>query len=581
MSASKSSKKPLRGRQTYWRLIRYARPYWLRLVIGTLCGILLGGSTAGLLTAARDVLGKVFQETDYMGLLILIGVLLSFGILRGLGQFFGDYFIEWVGNRVVMDLRQITFAHLQSLPVSFFSRSKIGELISRTLNDSMMIERAVSSVLGDLVKQPFVLLAAAIYTLYLDARLALAMLLLFPVCIIPVALFGRRVRRNARQGQERLADLLSIMQEALSGIRIVKAFGMEKHEINRFKMQCRQLFGRVMKVTRSKAAVEPLIVFISMLGLSLVLLYAHWASMPVENLVTFALAAVMMYEPVKKLSRIHMHVQQTSAAADRIFEILDTPVPVRQTHNLRQLQLPIDKIEFDNVGFAYEQDQPVLQDISFQLKGGERIALVGASGAGKTTLVNLLLRFYEVTAGKILLNGINLPDFRVEDLRRNIGLVSQDTFLFNDTIAANIAYGTRGASEAQIVEAAKNAYAHDFIAQMPEGYHTVIGDRGVRLSGGQCQRLAIARAILRDPPILILDEATSALDTESERLIQTALNNLMAGRTVFAIAHRLSTITHSDKIIFLEHGKIIESGPHDKLMAANGAYRRLYEMQFL
>jgi subfamily B ATP-binding cassette protein MsbA len=577
---SKSKHKPPVQWRTYIRLLRYARPYLPRLLLGTVCGALFGGSMAGILAAARGVLGQVFQSSGFGVLMMLLGILLTFGFLRGVGQFFGDYFIEWVGNRVVMDLRVLTFTHMQNLSVRFFSLRKTGELISRTLNDSMMIERAVSSVLGDLVKQPFVLFGAIAYALYLDARLTLGMLVVFPLCIVPVALFGRRVRRYAKHGQERLAELVSIMQETISGIRIVKAFGMEAHEIERFRAQCHQFFNRIMRVTIAKAAIEPLIVFISMCGLALVLLYARWARMPAEDFITFALAAVVMYEPVKKLSKIHMYVQQTSAAADRIFEILDTPALIRDAAVTRPLVMPLRAVVFDRVCFEYEPGQAVLRDIDFSVNAGERIALVGASGAGKTSLVNLLPRFYDVTSGRVLINGVDLRELRLADLRRNIGLVTQDTFLFNDTVAANIAYGSGALSHDAIQAAARRAHAHDFIMQMPAGYDTVIGERGVCLSGGQRQRLAVARAILRNPPILILDEATSALDTESERLVQAAINEVMTGRTVFAVAHRLSTIIHCDKIIVLDQGRIVENGTHHELLAAAGAYKRLYEMQF-
>ncbi|MCA1810235.1 MAG: ABC transporter ATP-binding protein/permease, partial [Lentisphaerae bacterium] len=460
---------------TYLRLLQHARPYLPRLLIGTLCGAVFGGSTAGLLVAGRGVLQEVFQNAGFASVLALTALLLAFGLARGVGQFFGEYFIEWVGNRVVMDLRIRTFTHLQDLSVRFFSQRKTGELISRTLNDSMMIERAVSAVLGDLVKQPFVLIAATGYVLYLDARLTLAMLVLFPLCIVPVALFGRRVRRYARHGQERLAELVTIMQETLSGIRIVKAFGMERYEIGRFQTQCRLLFNRVMRVTMAKAAIEPIIVFISMAGLALVLVYARWVEMPAPDFITFALAAVVMYEPVKKLSKIHMHVQQSSAAADRIFEILDTPVLIQDTPSARPFAPPLRRVVFERVNFSYDENQPVLRDIDFSVQAGERIALVGASGAGKTTLVNLIPRFYDVTSGRIMINEQDLRELRIAELRRQIGLVTQDTFLFNDTVAVNIAYGSDGMSLASVEEAAHRAHAHEFIMAMPAGYDTVIG----------------------------------------------------------------------------------------------------------
>ncbi|MBU4285415.1 MAG: ABC transporter ATP-binding protein/permease, partial [Verrucomicrobia bacterium] len=557
----------------------YARPYMARLIVGGICGVIFAGSTTGLLVAARDILRNVFQNAPLINVILIALSLPILAAGRGVGQFLSEYFMQWVGNKVVMDMRVATFAHLQELSMRYFSKSKTGELISRTINDSMMIERAVSVVLGNMVKEPFVLLGAVGFLFWLDPKLAFASLVLFPICIIPIAIFGRRVRRYARHGQERLAALVSIMQEALMGIRIVKAFGMESYEVARFTEQCQLFFNRIMRVNRDKASMEPLIVFISIIGLALVLLYARWAHMPAEDFITFAIATMALYEPVKKLSKIHMHIQQTSASVDRIFEILDTPVVIKDATDAHVLRDRIANLRFDNVQFAYDA-QPVLCDIAFTVTAGERVAIVGGSGAGKTTLVNLIPRFYDVTGGGLLINGVDIRHFTLKSLRAQIGMVTQETILFNDTVTANIAYGHTDASAATIEQAARRAYAHEFILQMPEGYNTVIGERGVRLSGGQCQRLAIARAILRNPPILILDEATSALDTESERLVQAALDDLMEGRTVFAIAHRLSTVIHCDRIIVLDAGRLVESGKHQELLDRNGMYRRLYDLQF-
>jgi len=565
--------------QTYKRLIAYARPYIWRLVIGSVFGIIFGFSIAGLLMGAQAVLKQVFQNAAFYQVVLVALVLPLVALVRSIGQFLSDYYIQWVGNRVVMDLRIRTFAHLQDLSVRFFTKSKTGELMSRTINDSMMVERAVSVVLGDLAKEPFAFLGAVGFLFWLDPLLAFASLVLFPVCIIPIALFGRRVRRYARHGQERLASLVSIMQETLVGIRIVKAFGMEQYEIGRFSEQCGNFFNRIMRVARDKAIIEPLIVFVSIIGLALVLVYARWTKMPAENFITFAIAMIALYEPVKKLSKVHLNIQQTSASADRIFEILDTPVLIFDLPDAVDLKEHIKSIRFDNVSFGY--DGPfVLKNIRLDVQAGERVAIVGSSGAGKTTLVNLIPRFYDVSAGSLKINGGDVRNYTLQSLRSKIGMVTQETILFNDTVAANIAYGHTEASRASIEEAAGRANAHEFILQLPLAYETVIGERGIRLSGGQCQRLAIARAILRNPPILILDEATSALDTESERLVQAALDHLMEGRTVFAIAHRLSTIMHCDKIIVLENGGIVEMGAHEKLLELNGVYRRLYNLQF-
>ena len=599
----------------YRRLLGYVRPYIPRLIFGSLCGALAGISISGLLFNARDMMGIVFGEmkapvskelasggsfmtnlfqSGQEGISALFGNALSdnqcqmiftaalfllVALVRSVGQFLSDYHIQWVGNRVVMDVRVQTFAHLQDLSARFFSRSKTGELISRTINDSMMLERAVSVVIGDLVQQPFALMGAVWVLFALDARLAFAGMILFPVCIVPIAIFGRRVRRYAKHGQERMADLTSIMQETMGGIRIVKAFGMEDYETGRFTAQCKTFFNRIMRVARDKAAIEPIIVFISMIGLLIVLGYASWADMPAKNFITFAIAMMALYEPVKKISKVHLNIQQTSASATRIFELLDTPILVADRPDAVSFQGPVKSIRFENVNFAYDAHS-VLCDIDIAVQAGQRIAIVGSSGAGKTTLVNLILRFYDVTSGRLLLNGMDTRSFTLKSLRNQIGMVTQETFLFNGTVAANIAYGQVTASRAAVEQSARRANAHEFIERMPEGYNTVIGERGVRLSGGQCQRLAIARAIFRNPPILILDEATSALDTESERLVQAALDELMEGRTVFAIAHRLSTIIHCDSIIVLDHGRIVEIGNHAVLLEKKGVYRRLYDLQF-
>ena len=579
MSTQDTSHDCGKQRPSYYRLIGYVRPYLLRLVVGIIFGIVFAGSTTGLLGACQSVLRNVFEHASFYHVILVAALLPLFAAGRGVGQFLSMYSIEWVGNRVVMDLRIQTFAHLQELSLRFYSKSKTGELISRTINDSMMIERAVSVVLGGLVKEPFVLIGVIGYLLWLDVKLTIAALVLFPVCIVPVLLFGRRVRRYAKHGQERLAEIISIIQEALTGIRIVQAFGMEKYELDRFAVQCRHFFGRIMRVVRAKVSIEPLIVFISMVGLALVLIYARWVQMPAQDFITFAIAMLVLYEPVKKLSKIHLHIQQTSASADRIFELLDTPMLINDLPDAVVFQEAVRSLSFENVSFAYD-DTLVLNEINFTVRAGERVAIVGGSGAGKTTLVNLLPRFYDATSGKLLINGMDIRSFTLKSLRRQIGIVTQDTILFNDTVANNIAYGHSDASRQAIEDAARRANAHEFVTQMPEAYETIIGERGLRLSGGQAQRIAIARAILRNPPILILDEATSALDTESERLVQSALDELMAGRTVFAIAHRLSTIIHCDSIIVIEQGRIVESGTHQELLEKNGAYKRLYDMQF-
>jgi subfamily B ATP-binding cassette protein MsbA len=525
---------------------------------------------------ARGLQGK-FSTT---GLIILMALILPVvGLVRGVADYMAKYQIRWVGSRVVMELRNALFEKLNTLSLSYFVSSRTGELIARTTNDPMAVENAVSVVVEDVAKQPLTLVVAVVALITIDPWLALISLVLFPVCILPVAVFGRRVRRFTREAQQRVADLVSVLQEMISGVRVVKAFGMEPYETGRFGEQNQAFFRRTIKVARANAAVEPIIVFISTIGVSMMLIYIWKQKMAFSEFLTYAAALYFMYEPVKKLSRIHLQIQQAVAAADRIFEVLDTPVVVAQRPGAGEFHGKVEVIAFENIVFSYGEGN-ILDGVSLDVQAGQRIAIVGGSGSGKTTLVSLLPRFYDVSGGALKINGTDVRDLTIPSLRRLMGIVTQDTILFNDTVASNISYGSREARRDAIVEAAKQANAHAFIMDMPEQYETRIGDLGVRLSGGQKQRLAIARAMLRNPPIMILDEATSALDTESERLVQAALHKLMTGRTVFAIAHRLSTIVDCDRIIVLDKGRIVESGRHEDLLKANGHYKRLYDLQF-
>ena len=566
---------------TYRRLLGYVRPHRVRLAVGVLFGLLFAGSTTGMLFVVKRLIETVFVErVDNFRAAVAIAVLLpAFALVRGVGFYVSRYLVEWVGNRVVMDLRIAIFDRLQNLSLSFFTQSRTGELISRTSNDTSLVERAVSTVLADLLQQPFVLVGAAGYLIWLDWKLAFASLVVFPVCLVPIAVFGRRVRRYAREGQQRLADLVSLLQETISGVRVVKAFGMEDYERGRFNRSSGSVFSRIMRVTRARIAVEPIIVEFSVIWIALLLMYAWWSKLPVQDFLTFVAALVVMYDPVKKLGNLHMNVQHSAAAADRIFEILDTEVTVCEAPDAVVLAEPVRRVAFEDVDFAYD-GEPVLHGIRLEVPAGRRVALVGPSGSGKTTLVSLLPRFFDPSRGRITLNGRDVREFTLRSLRAQMGLVTQETVLFNDSVAANIAYGCPDTPRVAIEDAARRAQADGFIRELPEGYDTVIGERGVRLSGGQRQRLAIARAILRNPPILILDEATSALDTESERLVQAALDDLMTGRTVFVIAHRLSTITGADRILVMDRGVVAEEGTHAELLARGGIYRRLHDLQF-
>lgn len=565
----------------YRRLLGFVRPYWARLLVGALCGMLFAGSGVSALFAIQRLLRLTFEDgqTELSSIILMSGVLIAWAFLFGCGHVISTYMLKWVGLRVITDLREKLFEHLQDLSVSFFSRTRSGELISRTVADTHALQEAVAPVLKDMIQQPIMLLALTGYVLYTDWRLALGGLLLMPVCIIPVLIFGRRVKRSARLGQQRLGDLTAVMQDALGGVQVVKAYGAEARESQRFAIFCREYFRRCMKVIKSRSLNEPVVMTVSALGVVIALVYAFVSGRRMDELMVFGGALIMLYDPVKRLGRIHLHIEHSTAAAERIFELLDTPPLVRDRPQSVPFQGGLRSLCFENVGFAYGQSAPVFDNLNLEIKAGTSLAVVGASGAGKTTLINLLLRFFDLDRGRMLVNGRDLRDFTIASWRARIGLVTQETFLFNDTIAANIAYGLPDAGREAIEDAARRANAHDFISTMAEGYNTNVGERGACLSGGQRQRIAIARAILRQPELLILDEATSALDSESERQVQAALDNVMLSCTTVAVAHRLSTIMKCNRIIVLGNGGIVESGNHGDLMQTGGAYKRLYDLQ--
>src|SRR6266478_1767873 len=574
----------------YRRLWTYVKPYRGRLAAGVAFGILYGPANAAVLSVVSKLWKRVFEQSAgdltvwrAFGFAMLLPAAM---IVRGACDFLGTSLMNWVGLRAVMDLRERLFDHLQALSLDFYSGTQTGELISRVTNDVGTVQQAISNVVEDTVKQPVTLVCVLGWLFYHDWRLTLATLVLFPICLIPIMVYGRKTRVASRKTQEHQATLVSVLHEAIAGFRVVKAFGMEARESQDFQELTRRVFRERMKVIRSRAISGPIIEMVSGFGAAFVFIYAFAAQMSSSELVGFAAGLFMLYDPVKKISRVNLQVQESMSGAERVFEILDTKPTVIEAPQPIALPRLRQAIRYENVSFRYGSNGAVLDEVTLEIPAGSIMAIVGASGAGKTTLFNLIPRFYDPTSGAVTIDGQDIRRGTFQSLRGQIGLVTQETFLFNDTVANNIAYGKTGALRGEIVDAAKRAHADDFIAQMPDQYDTVIGESGMKLSGGQRQRLAIARAILKNPPILLLDEATSALDTESERAVQAALDDLMwsgkqkKAHTMLVIAHRLSTVQHADCIIVLDKGCIAEKGTHDQLLALGQVYKRLYEMQF-
>jgi subfamily B ATP-binding cassette protein MsbA len=564
------------------RLLAYARPHRLRLANAVLAMVVYGAASAALAALIQPIFDEVLPaRKDLMPITFaIIGVYL----VKGIGSYLSGYLMTDVGQRVVRDIRNGLFRHILGQSAAFFSLQTTGRLMSRITNDVGQVQRAVSETLGDLTRESLSLVGFIVLLFYYDARLAIVCLTGAPLVIYPLVRLGQRVRRTTRRSQEALEQMSHVSAEAFTGHRIVKAFGAETRETDKFEQASDHLYRTNMKVTGVLNVLPPVMEFIGGIAFVGALWYGSQeiasGRLTTGQFTAFIAALFMMYGPAKKLSRVNADLQQAMAAAERIFEMLDAHSEVVERPGATPLAPLQRNIEFRDVQFFYGgADEPTLRGVSFTVGAGQMLAIVGRSGAGKTTLVNLIPRFYDVTAGTILIDGCDVRDVMLGSLRSQIGIVTQETVLFDDTIAANIAYGRPDASEAQIEAAARAAHAHEFIVQLDAGYQTMIGERGQRLSGGQRQRLAIARAILRDSPILILDEATSSLDAESEMLVQDALANLMLNRTSFVIAHRLSTVRRADAIVVLERGCIVEAGTHDDLLARGGAYAKLYELQ--
>ncbi len=639
--------------KVYFRLLHYTRPYWLRLSIGIISGLLVGGSLFFALmmipqmvgvvdpvetsraTAQAEMPGHVAPPTDdpqlnkmlaqashyakayrlpiqiegrqvtvtwpktfqfevigpngrlawQLFMLYATGFVLAW-FVKNLADYINKYCMRWVGNKVVNDMRNEIFGSLMRQSLRFYGKTDVGEMISRSTNDTAAIEHSVAETISDLTSCPLQVLAclAAVFVACRDAdNYALVVILLcgMPLLFLPIFGISRVIRKVYRRSYARIADVTTRMHEVFTGIRVVKAYHTEEAETLRFRAVNRRYFRDVITAVKLQLLLSPLMEFVAVSATLVFLVYSYKQGVSMSQLAALLSPAIMAYRPLKDLSKVLTYIQRSMAAADRFFELIDTHTELPEKKDAKVLRQFSDRIELDHVVFSYGERR-IIDELTFDIKRGQMVAVVGETGSGKSTIANLIARFYDVESGAVRIDGVDVRDYTVASIRDHVGMVTQDAILFNDTIANNIAYGCPNASREAIIEAAKQANAHEFIVdgRHAEGYDTNVGEKGFKLSGGEKQRISIARAILRNPPILILDEATSALDTVTEKLVQEALNRVMSNRTVFAIAHRLSTIRNADRILVLRHGRIVESGSHEELLALNGEYRKLHDTQF-
>ena len=608
--------------QFFLRVWDLAKPYRMRLFLGVLTGIFAGLVPPLAIGTIMFVYSAVFPSTDASGtaqlpmrrlpafvqdwyynarhaleqgvhmhpwtwtvtwtVTALIAAIPVIMFLRGLFGYLNVYFLQWVASRAVADMRVRLFRHLLDLSAGFYNQNSSGQLISRIINDTIALQNIMSSAVSVVVRDPVALISTLAFLLWQQPRLTLITMVVLPAGMIPIIIFSRKIRRSSREIQNQAAELTQTMTEAFTGHRIVKAYNLEPIVADQFQGAARRVVSHYMRIVRASNIPGPLIEFFGSCGVALLLAYLICRPQGHPNPADFLQligSVFFMYQPLKNLTQLQNQIIQARAATERAFALLDTQTTVAEPRQPQPLRATGADIVFENVDFNYEE-KPVLYGINLAVQAGRLVALVGASGSGKTTLANLLLRFYDPKSGAIRIGGLDIRDVSTRDLRSQMAVVTQEVVLFDDTIRRNIELGRPGATNDEIIAAARHAYAYDFIMQRPEGFDAVIGEKGVMLSGGQRQRIAIARAVLRNAPILVLDEATSALDTESERAVQAALDELMKGRTTICIAHRLSTILHADLIVVLDQGRIVETGRHDDLVKRGGVYQKLYELQF-
>ena len=606
MSGAKAAKKKQSLWQTlreasgpYRRLYAYVKPYKVRFIVGLLLGFAYGGvnsllplATARVTTAIfhgaapnpmalRSNLGALDTGPKINSIILICLAIPAIMTVRSLCSFGNTYCMQWVSNKVVTDIRGQLFNKMVRHSMDFFNKMRSGFLISRITNETRVVQMALTAVSSDIFKQPITIIGAITVLLLMDWKFTVVTLILFPTCLLPLRIYGRRARKALRGQFEGMGEMVVTMQETFAGIRVIKSFAREAHQEKEFKRSNQMQFSQMMRIIRSMEATGPLVETIAAVGIGLALLYVYTANLSAGRLFGLITGIFILYDPIKTLSKIQLVMQQSIAATTAIFALLDSEPTVRDAPNAVALSSSQGRIDFENVTFRYANTvTDAVSKLTLRIQPGKTHALVGASGAGKSTILSLILRLYDPTSGAVKIDGHDLRSITQKSLRERIGLVTQETFLFHDTISNNIRFGRLDATPDEVHEAARAAYAHDFIMAQPKGYETVIGDKGCLLSGGQQQRLAIARAVLKNAPILLLDEATSSLDSESEQQIQKALAKLATGRTVIAIAHRLSTILSADQIIVMDSGHIKEIGTHAELLEKSGYYRRLYDHQF-
>lgn len=572
------------NKKLFPRLFHLIKPYKIKFAIAMVAALAVAGLSGAQAYMVKPLLDKIFFEKNTLYLSILPFALVGLFLVKGIFYGLNFYLLELVGQTVIRDMRIRLFDHIHQQSLSFFHKTPTGEIISRIISDIIFMQGAISTVVVGLLRDFFqvIFLLTVIFTM--NWKLALLSIIFLPAAAFPIVKFGRAFRRISTNMQEETANVSNIIHESITGAPVVKAFAMERYESERFTVQVHRLFNVIMEDSRYRRIQHPLMEVIGGIGMALIIWFGGREvivghSTP-GTFFSFMTALIMIYEPIKGVSKINSTVQQGLAAATRVFTLLDIPPEIADKKGAVELPPFQQNITLQNVTFSYDGVTPILHGINLSVKSGEILAIVGPSGSGKSTLANLIPRFFEINSGALLIDGMDIRDVTLKSLRDQIAIVTQQTILFNDTIRNNISYGDPNRSEEEIKDAARAAYAMNFIEQLPQGFETIIGESGVRLSGGERQRLSIARAILKNAPILVLDEATSALDSESEREVQRALDNLMKDRTTFVIAHRLSTIKNADRIIVVKNGMIVEEGKHETLLALHGEYESLHRIQY-